>query len=65
MVGAGFCLFAGSLAEFDSAVPFTIGLVVAPLPAVMLGHLVLSFPDGRLHSTAERVVVAGGYLVGV
>ncbi|MBV9336764.1 MAG: hypothetical protein JO243_12845, partial [Solirubrobacterales bacterium] len=54
MIAAGFCLFAGSLAEFDSAVPFTIGLVVAPLPAAVLAHLVLSFPDGRLHTTAER-----------
>jgi signal transduction histidine kinase len=63
MIAAGFCLFAGSLAEFDSAVPFTIGLVVAPLPAAVLAQLVLSFPEGRLHSTAERVVVAGAYFV--
>jgi len=63
MIAAGFCLFAGSLAEFDSAVPFTVGLVVAPLPAAVLAHLVLSFPDGRLHTTAERVVVVGAYFV--
>jgi hypothetical protein len=63
MVAAGFCLFAGSLANFDSAVPFTIGLVLAPLPAAILAHLVLSFPEGRLHSPAERVVVAGAYFV--
>jgi signal transduction histidine kinase len=63
MIAAGFCLFAGSLANFDSAVPFTIGLVVASLPAAVLAHLVLSFPDGRLHSRAERVVVAGAYFV--
>ncbi|MGN6170571.1 MAG: hypothetical protein ACTHQQ_20740, partial [Solirubrobacteraceae bacterium] len=63
MVAAGFCLFAGSLANFDSAAPFTLGLVLAPLPAAVLAQLVLSFPDGRLHSTAERVVVAGAYFV--
>jgi signal transduction histidine kinase len=65
MLAAGFCLFAGSLANFDSALPFTIGLVVAPLPTVVVAQLVLAFPEGRLHSTAERVVVAGGYFVTV
>jgi signal transduction histidine kinase len=63
MIAAGFSLFAGTLANFDSAVPFTIGLVMAPLPAAIVGHLVLAFPDGRLHSTAERVVVTGAYFV--
>jgi signal transduction histidine kinase len=63
MVAAGFCLFAGSLANFDSAVPFTIGLVASPVAAAVIAHLILSFPDGRLHSTLERVVVAGGYVV--
>jgi hypothetical protein len=65
MVAAGFCLFAGTLANFDSAVPFTLGLVASPVAAVVIGHLVLSFPDGRLHSTLERVVVAGAYFVTV
>jgi signal transduction histidine kinase len=63
MLAAGFCLFAGTLANFDNAVPFTIGLVLASLPAAVLAQLVLSFPEGRLHSTAERVVVAGAYFV--
>ena len=54
MVAAGFCMFAGSLANFDSAVPFTIGLVVASVAAAVICHLVLSFPDGRLHSELER-----------
>jgi signal transduction histidine kinase len=63
MVAAGFCLFAGSLANFDSAVPFTIGLVVSPVAAAVIGHLVLSFPEGRLHSPLECVVVAGAYVV--
>ena len=63
MIAAGFCMFAGSLANFDSAVPFTIGLVVASVGAAVICHLVLSFPDGRLHSGLERVVVAGAYVV--
>ena len=63
MVAAGFCMLASSLANFNSAVPFTIGLVVAPVGAAVIAHLVLSFPDGRLHSRPERVVVAGAYVV--
>jgi signal transduction histidine kinase len=63
MVAAGFCLLASSLANFDSAVPFTIGLAVAPVATAVIAHLVLAFPDGRLHSTLERVVVAGAYFV--
>ncbi len=55
MVAAGFCMFASSLANFDSAVPFTIGLVVAPVGAAFICHLVLSFPDGRLHSGSGHV----------
>jgi signal transduction histidine kinase len=65
MVAAGFALFAGSLADTDSALAFTIGLVVAPLPSAIIGHLILAFPEGRLHSTLERVVVAGAYFVTV
>ena len=63
MVAAGFALFAGSLANSNSALPFTIGLVLAPLPSAIIGHLILSFPEGRLHSTLERLVVAGAYFV--
>jgi signal transduction histidine kinase len=63
MVAAGFCMLASSLANFDSAVPFTIGLVAAPVATAVIAHLVLAFPDGRLHSTLERVVVAGAYFV--
>jgi signal transduction histidine kinase len=65
MVAAGFALFAGSLANSDSALPFTIGLVLAPLPSAIIAHLILAFPEGRLHSTLERLVVAGAYFVTV
>ena len=63
MVAAGFALFAGSLANSNSALPFTIGLVLAPLPSAIIAHLILSFPEGRLHSTLERLVIAGAYFV--
>jgi peptidoglycan/LPS O-acetylase OafA/YrhL len=65
MVGGGFCLFAASLANSQSALPFTIGLVLAPMAAAVIGHLVLAFPDGRLHSRVERLTVIAIYVVTV
>jgi signal transduction histidine kinase len=62
MVLAGFCLFATSMAQSDSALPFTIGIASAAVPVAVLAHLVLAFPDGRLHSRLERAVVAAAYL---
>jgi signal transduction histidine kinase len=61
MIATGFVLFASSLAQADRALPFTIGLVVAPLSAAVLGHLLLAFPEGRLHSRRERLLVALAY----
>jgi hypothetical protein len=64
MMASGFLLFANSLAQANSALPFTAGLIVGPLAAAVLGHLVLAFPDGRLHSRGERLAVAAAYIVG-
>jgi signal transduction histidine kinase len=63
MVAAGFAMFAGSLADSDSALPFTIGLVIAPLPAAIVLQLIVAFPEGRLHSRLEQFVVGGAYFV--
>jgi signal transduction histidine kinase len=62
MIATGFVLLASSLAQADRALPFTIGLAVGALPAAILAHLVLAFPEGRLHSRWERVVVAVAYV---
>jgi signal transduction histidine kinase len=61
MVATGFVLFGSSLAQANHAVPFTIGLVLGPLPAALLAHLILAFPDGHLHSRWERIAVACAY----
>jgi signal transduction histidine kinase len=61
MVGTGFALFAGTLVDANRSVPFTAGLVLSPLAWAVLAHLVLAFPDGRLHSGLERVLVVGAY----
>ncbi|MGZ4384744.1 MAG: sensor histidine kinase, partial [Gaiellaceae bacterium] len=62
MIGAGFALFAGTLVHANRSLSFTAGLVVLGIPAAVLAHLVLAFPDGRLHSTWERLIVGGAYL---
>lgn len=62
MVATGFFLLASSLSWASDALPFTIGLLLSPVPAALLAHLVLAFPDGRLHSRWERLAVAGAYL---
>jgi signal transduction histidine kinase len=65
MVVAGFVLFAGALAEANRSLPFTIGLAATLIPNAVLAHLVLAFPEGRLHSTLERLLVGGAYLTAV
>src|SRR3954466_6581423 len=61
MIGAGFALFAGTLINANHSVPFTVGLVTLGIPAAVLTHLVLVFPDGRLRSNRERLVVGVAY----
>jgi signal transduction histidine kinase len=62
MVGAGFMLFAGALVQANRSLLFTVGLAVSAIPTAVLAHLVLAFPDGRLHSPFERLLVGGAYL---
>jgi signal transduction histidine kinase len=62
MIGTGFALFGGTLVEANRSVPFTVGLALSPLAFAVLAHLVLAFPDGRLHSGLERVLVVAAYV---
>ena len=60
MIGIGFALFAGTLVDANRSLPFTVGLALSPVAAAVLAHLVLAFPDGRLHSGLERFLVVSG-----
>jgi signal transduction histidine kinase len=62
MVAAAFAWFAQSLSTANGDLPYTIGLACDALFPAFVGHLVVAFPDGRLHSRAERLVVAAGYV---
>src|SRR4051794_24351357 len=63
MIVAGFLVFASSLAQSDNSVAFTIALATSALPLAVLAHLLLTFPDGRLHSRGERGLVGIVYVV--
>jgi PAS domain S-box-containing protein len=65
MVATGFSWFLSSLQQLDWSVPFTVGLAAASLPLGFIVHLVLAFPEGRLHSWVERVVAAAAYVAAV
>jgi signal transduction histidine kinase len=58
----GLLLLASSMAQANSALPFTIGLVVSLAPAAVLAHAVLRFPDDHLHSQHERLLIALAYV---
>ena len=60
-VGFAWCLTGLTLANPPEI--FVVGLLIGPLPYAVLAHMLLAFPDGRLRSRFERVLVAGGYLV--
>jgi signal transduction histidine kinase len=62
MICTGFALFAGTLVEANRSVPFTVGLALSPLATAVLAHLILAFPDGRLHSGVERALVVAAYI---
>src|SRR5581483_1248394 len=65
MIVAGFALFAERLVQAAHSVPFTLGLVSLGIPAAVLVHLVLVFPEGQLRSSWERLIVGVAYLNGV
>jgi MYXO-CTERM domain-containing protein len=65
MVIAGFVVFLSSFQWANAPAPYTLGLAFDLLPVALFVHLFLAFPDGRLGSHPERVVVAAGYTAAV
>ena len=61
MVGVGFVWLLGGLAATNSSLLFTLGMAVGALPLATFIHLLFAFPNGRLGSKAERVIVAMAY----
>ena len=63
MVLVGFAWFLGPLYAADSPLVFTLGIVASGLWGPVFGHLLLSFPTGRLPTRARRRVVAASYVL--
>jgi signal transduction histidine kinase len=63
MVAAGFAMFVSSFQWASAALPYTIGLAFDLLPAALLIHVFLAFPNGRLERRTELLVIAAGYSV--
>jgi PAS domain S-box-containing protein len=61
MVAVGFVWFLGSLSSANTSLPYTLGMAVGALALAVFVHLLFAFPNGRLESKAERVLVASGY----
>jgi signal transduction histidine kinase len=62
MVAAAFAWFGAGLNVADDDVLHTIGLALDALFPVLVGHLLLAFPTGRLQARAERLVIGTGYV---
>jgi signal transduction histidine kinase len=65
MIAGGFATGLAALELARFAVPHTIGVVFDVLPVVVFLHVYLAFPDGRLTSRFERVLVAVGYAAAI
>ena len=65
MVAAGFANFLATLNWTSAAVPYTIGVALQLLAPVLLLHVFLAYPNGRLTGRLERIVVAGAYAAAV
>jgi signal transduction histidine kinase len=61
MFGTGFFWFFNVYTLADFVPAFAAGFLLANVSFGLLIHLLLVFPDGRLETTLERAVVAGGY----
>jgi len=63
MVATGFAWFAHELVWTTTALPWTLGQLLESTYLLGAGYLLVSFPDGRLHTAAERWVVATAVLI--
>jgi signal transduction histidine kinase len=63
MTLAGFAWFLGPLPAADSPLVFTFGIALGALWGPIFGHLLLSFPTGRLPTRSRRRLVVASYII--
>jgi signal transduction histidine kinase len=62
MTGVGFAWFLSALTASNDPWVYTLGIYLASLYLVLVGHMLLAFPTGRLETTHARVLIAVAYL---
>src|SRR5206468_1080467 len=50
LVAAGFTFSTGALFDSNHSLPFTIAILLAPVPVVVLVHLLVAYPTGQLRT---------------
>jgi signal transduction histidine kinase len=63
MVLVGFAWFLGPVYASDAPLVFTFGIVLSGVWGPVFGHVLLSFPTGRLPTRARRRLVAASYVL--
>src|SRR5688572_18389519 len=63
MVATGFAWFAHELVWASGDVAWTLGQLLESTYLLGVGFLLVAFPDGRLHTAAERAVLATAVLI--
>ena len=63
MVVLGFTWFLAPLEAADSALLFTLGILLGSIWGAVLAHVLLSFPSGRLAPGPQRALVIAGYVL--
>ncbi len=63
MTAVGFAWLVAALMETDVPLLFVVSQAIGPLYVVLLAHMVLGFPFGRLRSQAERLLTATAYVL--
>ena len=62
MTAVGFAWFLAGLTEANDPWVYTLGVYLGPLYIVLVGHMLLAFPSGRLETTQARTLIVIGYL---
>ena len=65
MIVGGFVSGLSALQFADVPLLFTVGVLFDIAPAAIFLHIYLAFPDGRLRSAGERLLVATAYVAAV
>ncbi|MFF5075799.1 sensor histidine kinase [Actinoplanes sp. NPDC000266] len=65
MIITGVTSMVGALSWSSDRIAHTVGQAVDVLPLVLIVHVFLSFPSGRLRGRPERLLLGAGYLAAV